>query len=459
MHTAERTIFMKKVLSILLAVMMVVSCISIVSLAVPTEEETVFEVNFDDKVVDPSAYIGSAPSSCDMAAADDADHGKVMEFKTSNSWVSPCWDMGLKIKEYADKHPGKDISITLSADVKLDNAKSVALRFRKDHGNDPILGISGMGIYFGSIENGKWVKLSKTFVVKAADTEKITGNSSFGICLDSLHQADTSKEVTARIDNIKVVTGYDKPEVVNGNAESGTAGWDIFRAVGGSSIAQVEGGANGTGHAIKFSMGNGNKWSSVAFNLGPAIIDDEANGYTGSGAETYTVKFWAKAAEGKGGQFKMLLNSQYHKQKGEIQNDLTEEQFAEIKDYYSSTYITGPAFEMTDEWQEFELDITVSEEFHTFIKKLYSFGKTNAYDLILRLDGSEPEHAFENELFDYYIDEVTISVAGEENGDTPGNDSSNSTGTGDLLPIAFITLAGVAAVALVLVTFRKKENL
>lgn len=33
MHTAERTIFMKKVLSILLAVAMVISCISIVSFA------------------------------------------------------------------------------------------------------------------------------------------------------------------------------------------------------------------------------------------------------------------------------------------------------------------------------------------------------------------------------------------------------------------------------------------
>lgn len=37
---------MKKVLSLMLAVAMVVSCISIVSFAVPTEEETVFEVNF-----------------------------------------------------------------------------------------------------------------------------------------------------------------------------------------------------------------------------------------------------------------------------------------------------------------------------------------------------------------------------------------------------------------------------
>ena len=450
---------MKKFLSILLAVAMVVSCISIVSLAVPTEEETVFEVNFDDKVVDPSGYIGGNPSSYDMAAADDADHGKVMEFKTNKSWVSPVWDMGLKIKEYADKHPGKNICITLSADVKLNNAKSVTLRFRKDRGNDGILGTYTMGLFVNDVENDKWITLSKTFVVNAADTEKITGNSSFGICLDSLAQIDSTKEVTARIDNIKVVTGYDKPEVINGNAENGTAGWDTFHAVSGSSIAQVEGGANGTGHAIKFSIGSGNKWSSVAFNLGPAIMDDEANGYTGRGPETYTIKFWAKAAEGKGGKFKMLLNSQYHKQKDQIQNDLTEEQFAEVKDCYSHTYITGPAFEMTDEWQEFEVDITVSEDFHTFIKKMYSFGKTNIYNLILRLDGSEPEHAFEDGTFDYYVDEVTISVAAEEKDDTPDNDSNNSTNTGDLLPVAFITLAGIAAVALVLVTFRKKENL
>ena len=392
----------------MLAIAMIISCISIVSFAVPTEEETVFEVNFDDKIVDPSGYVGSAPSSYDMAAVDDADHGKVMEFKTSHSWVSPCWDMGLKIKEYADKHPGKDISITLSADVKLDNAKSVALRFRKDRDNGMILDAYNMGIYFGSVENGKWVKLSKTFTVKAADTEKITGNSSFGICLDSLHQADTSKEVTARIDNIKVVTYYDKPEIVNGNAESGTAGWDTFHAVGGSSIAQVEGGANGTAHSIKFSVGNGNQWSSVAFNLGPAIMDDEANGYTGGGAGIYRIKFWAKAAEGKGGKFSFVLNSQYHKQKGEVQNDLTEEQFAEIKDYDSSTFIMNSAFTMTDQWQQYEIILPVSASFHTFIKKLYSFGKTNVYDLILRFDGSGSGKAFEKAQFDYYIDEVVI---------------------------------------------------
>lgn len=226
------------------------------------------------------------------------------------------------------------------------------------------------------------------------------------------------------IDNLKIVAGIGPRETVNGNAENGTKGWDTFREIPGSTIEQVEGGANGTAHAIKFSVGNGNKWASIAFNMGPSIIKDEVNGYCGGGADTYKLTFWAKAAKDKGGKFKVLLNSQFHKKdKDAVKKALTDEQYKEIEDIASATYITCSAITMTDEWQKFEVEIPVSENYLKLMSKLYSFGKKDAYELILRLDGTVDGGAFTNSTFEYYVDEVTI-VSASAATPTPGDEAT-----------------------------------
>ena len=203
-------------------------------------------------------------------------------------------------------------------------------------------------------------------------------------------------------------------EVVNGNAEDGTTGWGTFM---GGSIEQVSGGANGTAHAIKFTPDSAkNEYQTVAFDFGPAIIQDEANGYNGAGAGEYTITFWAKtdSPAPANTKFKVVLNSQMHV-------NAKDGKITGIEgDGYVNSYISTTEIELTDEWQKFEAKVTVSEAYLKTIKALYDAGNTNAYQLILRLDGASAEYAFGTTgaltLFPYYVDEVAIAApsGGEE---------------------------------------------
>ena len=194
----------------------------------------------------------------------------------------------------------------------------------------------------------------------------------------------------------------DYAEVVNGNAEDGTKGWSVF-AQGKGTVEQVEGGANGTAHAIKFTpSGSAQKYESVAFDLGAAIVDDPENGYNGAGVGEYTIKFWAKAEAGKSGKFVFILNSQAH-----FSNTGTDPLLS--LGAKSASYITASAFDLTDEWKQYEIKVNVTQEFMDVIKGLYAEYPT-AYQLITRFDGSQGGGAFTSGTFSYYVDEVTIEA-------------------------------------------------
>ena len=97
------------------------------------------------------------------------------------------------------------------------------------------------------------------------------------------------------------------PKRENGNAENGLVNWGTIH---GGKIEHVTPGALGTGHAVKLIPAAGGKYNSIAFDLGPWIIYDKANGYNGGGAGKYEVTFYAKG-EGTG-KFVIMLNSQLH---------------------------------------------------------------------------------------------------------------------------------------------------
>ena len=192
-------------------------------------------------------------------------------------------------------------------------------------------------------------------------------------------------------------------KVVNGNAEDGTKGWGVF-SQGAGEVAQVEGGANGTAHAIKFTpSGAKQQYESIAFDLGPAIIDDQANGYNGAGVGEYTLKFWAKGE--KAGKFEVLLNSQAHF------GDVKKEPLSTIGAKVSSFLNTGVIIELTTEWKQYEVTLKVTQDFMDVIKGLYA-NYPAAYQLILRLDGSDTGKgkAFAESTFAYFVDEVELAV-------------------------------------------------
>lgn len=216
---------------------------------------------------------------------------------------------------------------------------------------------------------------------------------------------------------LSIVTfAVDVKTVVNGDAEDSTkVGWSDFKGAAGGTLEQVTPGADGTGHAMAFTASG--KWHSIAFNLGAAIIDDEANGYKGGGAGTYTITYNMKAEDGAEGKFKTDINSQAHYNGGTVEGI----------DKKVTTFLTGPTHTVTDEWEEVSATIVVSEDYLDTIKQLYALGKTEAYDLVLRLDGSEPGYAFEDgDFFTYYIDDVTITK--DDEGGSEGTEKKTLTG-------------------------------
>lgn len=231
-------------------------------------------------------------------------------------------------------------------------------------------------------------------------------------------------------------------KVENGNVENGTTGWGNIH---GGSVSFVQPGANGTGNAVKIDVTG--QYNSISFELAPIIIPDKANGYDGAGAGRYTISFYAKAEAGKGGEFIPFLNSRFHKSASQV---------AELGLGLSSTVdtylLSTPDIEMTDEWQRFEVDFEVTEEYINELKAIYTSSLDNAadaYSIALRLDGSGA-NAFDagKNLFSYYIDEVVIEHMPEK---------SESVDTGDALPIALIAVTACSFTALTFVK-KKKED-
>ena len=228
---------------------------------------------------------------------------------------------------------------------------------------------------------------------------KIT--SSIGYTAKAVQKADLPESVNNLYTGEEDGGTNEEPvfaEVVNGNAEDGTTGWGIFLQ-GKGTVEQVAGGANGTAHAIKFTpSGDKAEYESIAFDLGAAIVDDPENGYNGAGAGEYTIKFWAKGE--KAGKFEVLLNSQEH------------QGAAPDEGRPVSSWLVAGTMEMTDQWKQYEVKLTVTEDYLKSVKALYASGKTNAYQLILRLDGSSTGQgkAFAESTFAYYVDEVTIEA-------------------------------------------------
>ena len=65
---------------------------------------------------------------------------------------------------------------------------------------------------YDNVENGKWITLNGSYTIMAADIAKLTSNTDIGTSLDDLYALDSSKPVTAKVDNYKVtVKTVEKP--------------------------------------------------------------------------------------------------------------------------------------------------------------------------------------------------------------------------------------------------------
>ena len=200
--------------------------------------------------------------------------------------------------------------------------------------------------------------------------------------------------------------------VSNGDAENGDTNWSSIHAGSVQITADPDDANNKVAY---FTPTEGNQYSSVAFDLGPAIIKNAAEGYNGGGAGTYIITFRARAEEGFDGTFSVLLNSMAHKNKGAVVkvngNDVTLE---------SNTYATGSSITMIDEWEEFTATVEITEEMLESIEAIKNSSDgaaTKAYVIAFRLDGSG-SRAFGSEQFCYYVDDIAIEKEGGDEEET-----------------------------------------
>ncbi len=432
---------MKKLLSAVVVLAMLISCFCMISVFAAENSNILSEEEstFTGLTEVPSSWGKQGNSPVMTIAEDPTESGnKVMQFTSTKAWESPKINIAQKIKAAMDESNLTEAEFTISMRLyaveenpAAVGTKALARLVLRSHNEFSFLKVWSDGNIYTTFSSAgtaynTWYNLTGTIQVTAADMELFTQTADLDLCLDSL-SSSSGTSYTFFIDDVTVAFSGEKETevktVVNGNAEEGTTGWGSF-SQGKGEIAWVEGGANGTAHAIKFTPSN-SAYASIAFDLGPAIIQDEANGYNGAGAGEYTISFWAKtdSPAPENTKFKVVLNSQTHvnaDKEGQI-NGLE-------GDGYVSSYISGAEIELTDQWKEYEAKIKVSDAYLKTIKALYAADNTNAYQLILRLDGAnsgDKEYAFGKPdaatPFVYYVDEVAISQAQGEQPTEPTN--------------------------------------
>ncbi len=197
---------MKKVLCTLLSIAMVLSCLSMVSFAAsvlnPATTETVLDVNFSDSSAYGYAPTGNAvyPMTDPGVVTLDDSHGDAYKFTAKNSWTSPVWRIAPLIKTFAEKHPGKDVLVNVSADFKAENSV-VNLLFRDASNGSQKTIKSGVA---GEWNTGTW---SKTFT--EAEISLLTDE--YRLCVDNIKGASGETPVDVYLDNIVVtLTAYDE---------------------------------------------------------------------------------------------------------------------------------------------------------------------------------------------------------------------------------------------------------
>ena len=253
--------------------------------------------------------------------------------------------------------------------------------------------------YRFEIKNNSNKQVGTTFVVAGNDIVTKVGDTGY------TSGGKATKTLVYELPDLVEVTPTPPPTptpvvdkvLSNGDAENGLENWGDFAAVKGGTVELVQPGADGTGNAVKFTATG--KYQTVTFDMGPAIISAPEHGYNGGGAGVYTITFKAKADENEtSGGFQNTLNSQAHAQKGST-----------FGSYVSTmnTYLASGTSVLTTEWQEYSFRINVTQDFLDNLKGIYEAGKTDAYKLVLRLDGASKAFK-DSKYFSYYVDDVTI---------------------------------------------------
>ena len=404
---------MKKVLGILLALTLTVGAfagLTLLSVSAASQTALVEGKSLTEYINAPLGGTVEVQSAGDGAQVHGGEYS--LKFSGGNgTWTMPAIS-GDATKQVVN---GKDGTYQFHAWVYFETMPTsgedtLSLLFRGTQGTidperDHVQFNSANGTSI-AVQANQWIELTYTYTLSLTQA----ADENLYVCMDNM-----GTESVLYLDDISFTKLEEDPDdtpkkVENGDAENGLTGWGVFAGAGGEAPTLVEPGANGTAHAVRFNPTA--QWDSIAFDLGPAIIQNQEAGYNGMGAGKYMVTFWAKVdgTVPANTKFEVLLNSQLHTTKPE---ELAEYGVT-VQDYHEKTFINGAYINLTGEWAQYSVVFDVSENFLRTLDDLYAAGNVSAYEVVLRLDGGNvgAECAYVGgSVFPYLVDEVTIGSA------------------------------------------------
>ena len=389
---------MKKIISIALVIAMVLSCVSMVSHAVPMSN-TVLEsgnlfVDFENESDVKNYFTIFQGNSLTYAEGKGKNGSGAMKYvggDSGKSWYSPMLSNAVTTTVF-DK-PGY---YTLSFDVYFETLPSdggtgfeVILRYDnelsgKEHNANATksFGSAGSGIPVNT-----WATVTKELLV--TPTHHL-GLKDIRFMFDSIGNGSVFY-----IDNFRLGERQIENELINPGAEAGADQFPAFSAGGTPTVSSVNGGANGTAKAIKVVATS--QWASVGYKIGQRVIN--SHGFSGYGAVEYTLSFWAKADAAT--TLKAYLNSQVHLAGSK---DPVPDIAAKYGLTAEDTYKYINSVNVTTEWQKFELKFTPTQNWLDLIDAIaYENNNPKAHDLVIRFEDVKGENRPV-----YYVDEFSL---------------------------------------------------
>lgn len=445
---------MKKFLSILLALAMVVSVVSVVAFAADDCKE-VLNVTFEDENAAGyanNAWCGNTNNQISVDYVTDGSHGKVMKFGTNMGWESPQWNIIDDVKDFAAKNPGKDIVLLVSADAKVgdavgDNDCSVRFSFLDDKGGR-ILPKDSEDNELKGTRTGEWMSFEGKATIAAADVAAVTAKQEFKFGPDKImnNKASAQNRAFVYLDNLKITlcvpgaeptptpaenptptpaeegeatptpTATPVPKVVTGVKftfnEAITEGQQFIRSAEGVvSAADVKNNAV----TKKFSItNNGTEAIGIVFRMQALVKNAEGN------------DTWA----GEPASNEMVVIEPGKTETVEFTCD-----------------VEGSKITILDQ------DVDVSKLFYRFDVTDSEGGRVIPAGTSLTVNCNEATAKA-------FTDDPTVTVNYKKiTMEHVYGSNSNSSNNGDVLPVAFITVAVAAAVALVVICAKKKEEI
>ena len=315
---------------------------------------------------------------------------------------SPMWLLGSYIKDFATNNDANAYKVEVAVDIKgkITAADLVVRRFGDDSDNTIQLLKAG-----AQLNQDAFTNVSGVFYLEKAQALNAT-ETQYALAVDNIALKDALAGSWGTInavyfDNVLLkITAVEQKEdveldektVYNGDAEDGLKNWGVF-VHGAGKVELSTDTKSGTGNSVKYS-GPTSEYGSFAFDLGPAIIEDALMGYKGNGNGTYVLTFDAKATSEA--SVIAYLNSQAHS---------------------SKTYRpANTRVELKTQWTSYEIKVDITDAMLQAVMEAYKAGKTNAYQIVLRFDGSQSLYK-ETKTDAYWVDNITIKYvegSGEE---------------------------------------------